>query len=106
MLPGDANQDQYVDGLDQTIWVAQNGLNGFFSADFNGDTYVDGLDQTLWVLFNGSSSNLPCSVLTVSPGVHQTKVIQGNNNKTNVFWNVLPQNNTKNEQNIQKNTNK
>lgn len=106
MLPGDANQDGYVDGLDQTIWVAQNGLNGFLSADFNGDTYVDGLDQTLWVLFNGSSSNLPCNFTTVSPGVHQTKVIPGNN-KTNVFWNVLPQNNTtKNELNKQKNINK
>lgn len=60
MIPADANQDGYVDGLDQTVWVVQNGANGYFEADFNGDTYVDGLDQTLWVIYNGNSTALPC----------------------------------------------
>jgi len=59
LIPGDANQDEYVDGLDQAIWIDQNGENGFFSADFNGDTYVDALDQMLWLMYNGNSSYLP-----------------------------------------------
>ena len=66
MMPGDANQDQFVDGLDQTIWLAQNGFDGFLSADFNGDRFVDGLDQTLWLLYNGNSSFLPCNI-TLDP---------------------------------------
>ncbi|HRF66858.1 MAG TPA: hypothetical protein PK605_05165 [Ignavibacteria bacterium] len=60
MIPGDANRDGFVDGLDQTIWIGQNGLDGYRSADFNGDRFVDGLDQTIWILFNGNGSFLPC----------------------------------------------
>ena len=60
IIPGDANRDGFVDGLDQTIWTAQNGFDGYLSADFNGDQFVDGLDQTLWFLFNGNGSFLPC----------------------------------------------
>ena len=56
MIPGDANSDQYVDGLDQTIWIGLNGFGGFYNADFNGDGYVDGLDQTLWIINNGLGS--------------------------------------------------
>jgi GEVED domain-containing protein/putative BNR repeat neuraminidase len=67
MIPGDANQDGFVDGLDQTIWIAQNGLDGYLSADFNGDTFVDGLDQTLWILMNGQSTFLPCGFALWSP---------------------------------------
>jgi hypothetical protein len=70
MIPGDANQDGYVDGLDQTLWLAQNGQNGYFSADFNGDTYVDGLDQTIWMVYNGNSSSLPCYFSKVLRPVH------------------------------------
>ncbi len=62
MIPGDANRDQFVDGLDQTIWFAQNGLDGYNSADFNGDGFVDGLDQTIWILYNGNGSFLPCNI--------------------------------------------
>jgi len=61
MIPGDANQDQFVDGLDQTIWITQNGNDGYLSADFNGDGFADGLDQTIWIHNNGTSSNLPCA---------------------------------------------
>lgn len=60
MIPGDANRDEFVDGLDQTIWGNQNGYDGYLASDFNGDYFVDGLDQTLWILFNGYSSFLPC----------------------------------------------
>ena len=61
MIPGDANQDEFVDGLDQTIWILTNGLDGYLPADFNGDFFVDGLDQTVWILYNGNSSFLPCT---------------------------------------------
>ena len=92
MIPGDANQDGYVDGLDQSFWVAQNGANGYFPADFNGDTYVDGLDQTIWVNTNGQSSSLPCYFSFVNlpgPGKQngqQSRVIinRGNNNNNNI----------------------
>ncbi|MBL8016894.1 MAG: hypothetical protein JNK43_06465, partial [Ignavibacteria bacterium] len=45
---------------DQTIWIAQNGLDGYLSGDFNGDRFVDAIDQALWIVFNGTSSFLPC----------------------------------------------
>jgi hypothetical protein len=61
MIPGDANRDEFVDGLDQTIWILLNGLDGYLPADFNGDTFVDGFDQTIWILFNGNSSFMPCT---------------------------------------------
>jgi hypothetical protein len=95
MIPGDANQDQYVDGLDQNIWIGQNGLDGYRSADFNGDFYVDGLDQTIWIMYNGASSWLPCNIFTLSPGEHHTKNINGNfdNGKNKTQWNVFPRNN-------------
>ncbi len=60
MIPGDANRDGFVDGLDQTIWLGENGFDGYLSTDFNGDAFVDGLDQTVWLLYNGNSSFLPC----------------------------------------------
>jgi hypothetical protein len=61
MIPGDANQDQFVDGLDQSAWILQNGLDGYLPTDFNGDVFIDGLDQSIWILFNGNSSFLPCA---------------------------------------------
>lgn len=60
LIPGDANRDGFSDGLDQTIWISQNGFDGYLAADFNGDRFVDGLDQTVWILYNGNSSFLPC----------------------------------------------
>lgn len=95
MIPGDANQDGYVDGLDQTIWLAQNGANGYFSADFNGDTYVDGLDQTIWMVYNGNSSSLPCYFSHVLRPVH---VIIKRGGVNSNFNKVAP--------NVQKNLNK
>jgi hypothetical protein len=66
MIPGDANQDEFVDGLDQTVWILTNGLDGYLPADFNGDSFVDGLDQTVWILFNGNSSFTPCPSLNAN----------------------------------------
>lgn len=68
MIPGDANQDGYVDGLDQTVWIIQNGHSGYYSADFNGDSQVDALDQALWVLYNGIGTYLPCHIFPMLPG--------------------------------------
>lgn len=68
MIPGDANKDGFVDGLDQTIWITQNGLNGLFPGDFNSDGFVDGLDQTIWVLHNGAGYVLPCNILKSKTG--------------------------------------
>jgi hypothetical protein len=74
MIPGDANQDGFVDGLDQTIWLAQNGLDGYRSADFNGDYFVDGLDQTVWLFFNGQSYFVPCELSFENPVEHKQKI--------------------------------
>jgi hypothetical protein len=77
MIPGDANRDEYVDGLDQTIWIAENGLDGYQASDFNGDFFVDGLDQTIWILNNGASSFLPCFLTSyVVPREREPKMIQ------------------------------
>ncbi len=77
LIPGDANRDGFVDGLDQTIWIGQNGLDGYLSADFNGDSFIDGLDQTLWVIYNGNSSFLPCG-FTLDPVTQQIIVNNAN----------------------------
>lgn len=63
MIPGDANRDGFVDGLDQTAWVLLNGFDGYLQPDFNGDGFVDGLDQTIWIIQNGMSFVLPCNIL-------------------------------------------
>ena len=75
LIPGDANKDGFVDGLDQTLWILQNGLDGYLRPDFNGDSFVDGLDQTIWILNNGSSTFLPCSFDMIIPRIpFETKV--------------------------------
>ena len=51
--PGDANRDDYVDGLDYVVW-SNNYLQtdvGWEGADFNGDGIADGLDYVLWSNF-------------------------------------------------------
>lgn len=59
MIPADANQDGYVDALDQNVWIIENGQEGFFVSDFNGDKFVDALDQNTWISFNGRGTCLP-----------------------------------------------
>ncbi|MEO8512970.1 MAG: hypothetical protein ABI543_05395 [Ignavibacteria bacterium] len=73
MIPGDANRDGFVDGLDQTIWLGENGFDGYLASDFNGDGFIDGLDQTLWIIYNGNSSFLPCGFV-LDPFTGQIKV--------------------------------
>lgn len=70
LIPADANRDGFVDGLDQTIWIGQNGLDGYLVSDFNGDSFIDGLDQTIWIIYNGNSSFLPCG-FTLDPVTNQ-----------------------------------
>jgi hypothetical protein len=79
MIPGDANRDEFVDGLDQSIWVTQNGLDGYLASDFNGDLFIDGLDQTLWTLYNGAASILPCPTPFVF--VNRVPLIEGYKNQ-------------------------
>ncbi|KPK80364.1 MAG: hypothetical protein AMJ81_12170 [Phycisphaerae bacterium SM23_33] len=50
VLPGDANRDGQVDGLDYNLW-SDNYLAagaGWEGGDFNGDGLVDGLDYNIW----------------------------------------------------------
>ena len=50
-LPGDANGDNKVDGLDYVIWL--NNYNkpatGVSKGDFNNSGFVDGLDYVIWL---------------------------------------------------------
>jgi hypothetical protein len=58
VLPGDANRDSVVDGLDYLVWAGNNNTIGgadFTDADFNGDGNVDGLDYLAWASNNGTS---------------------------------------------------
>lgn len=85
MIPGDGNRDGFVDGLDQTIWINQNGSDGYLAGDYNGDGFVDGLDQTIWILWNGQSFALPCNILDIFnfyPGGGTVTTTPIENNKT------------------------
>ena len=51
-IPGDANGDGKVDGLDYIIWLnnyKQTTPNGSSDGDFNEDGKVDGLDYVIWL---------------------------------------------------------
>ena len=48
-MPGDANYDSAVDGLDYVIWSNHYGQTGNWAdANFNSDLVVDGLDYVIW----------------------------------------------------------
>ncbi len=48
-VPGDANHDHYVDGLDYVAWADHFGQDGgWLHGDFNHDGHVDGLDYIAW----------------------------------------------------------
>jgi hypothetical protein len=52
-IPGDANGDRTVDGVDYTIWVVNYGTRksgGASVGDFNTDGVIDGVDYTIWVV--------------------------------------------------------
>jgi len=49
MIPGDANFDQVVDGLDYNCWSLHWQQSGHWGGgDFNGDGFVDNLDYSQW----------------------------------------------------------
>lgn len=51
-LPGDANGDCLVSGVDYAIWLGhyrQSTGNGFRDGDFNGDGTVTGVDYAIWL---------------------------------------------------------
>ncbi len=49
-LPGDANGDGKVDGIDLVIWMSHYGqtTSGVSNGDFNNDGKVDGVDYVIW----------------------------------------------------------
>jgi endo-1,4-beta-xylanase len=50
-IPGDANGDRKVDGIDYAIWLAHYGTiaRGPSNGDFNNDGKVDGVDFVIWL---------------------------------------------------------
>ena len=51
-LPGDANGDRRVDGIDYVIWLNhynQETNGGYLDGDFNSDGMVDGIDYVIWL---------------------------------------------------------
>ncbi len=73
--PGDANWDDYVDGLDYVVW-SNNYLHtsvGWDGADFNGDGIADGLDYVMWSNFYspqpGGAVPEPSAALVLAFGV-------------------------------------
>ncbi|MCA9102014.1 MAG: PEP-CTERM sorting domain-containing protein [Planctomycetales bacterium] len=63
-LPGDANGDRAIDGLDYLIWAEAFGDDPAAdppgapeNGDFNGDTRVDGLDYLVWASNFGRGPN-------------------------------------------------
>jgi hypothetical protein len=54
IVPGDANRDAVVDGLDYNDWSLHYLLpGGWEEGDYNGDGVADGLDYNLWSLNYG-----------------------------------------------------
>ncbi|OGM12064.1 hypothetical protein A2Z22_03140 [Candidatus Woesebacteria bacterium RBG_16_34_12] len=57
LIPGDANSDETVDGIDYVIWLNHyntNTGNGSTDGDFNTDGTVDGIDYVIWLNHYGS----------------------------------------------------
>jgi len=51
LIPGDANSDGKVDGIDYIVWLihfGQTTTNGYKDGDFDNDGKVDNLDYTIW----------------------------------------------------------
>jgi hypothetical protein len=52
--PGDANQDEKVDGVDYSIWLRYyDGAGGWGQGDFNWDGRIDGVDYSIWLINYG-----------------------------------------------------
>jgi hypothetical protein len=81
-LPGDANGDNNVDGLDYIIWLNHYNLsstNGYQDGDFNSDGKVDGVDYIAWLTNYGQrSTSTPTGVSpSLSPRPTNTPTIGG-----------------------------
>lgn len=66
-LPGDANGDGKVDGIDFSVWLSNYGKttqNGSTDGDFNADGKVDGIDFTIWLTNYGKAVT---PTITTSP---------------------------------------
>jgi len=60
-LPGDANGDGRVDGVDFIIWIQNydQSINGAQNGDFDGDGKVDGVDYVIWFTNYSDTGNFP-----------------------------------------------
>jgi hypothetical protein len=59
-LPGDANGDGRVDGIDYVVWLnnySEGTSQGPAEGDFNSDNLVDGRDYVVWLNNYGSSTS-------------------------------------------------
>src|SRR3989344_4781125 len=68
-LPGDANRDGRVDGVDYVVWFNHYGTNvnnGPAGGDFARSGFVDGVDYVLWLNHYGQTIG-PTSTPTLSP---------------------------------------
>ncbi len=63
-LPGDANVDGVVDGVDFTLWNANRfqAVNSWCQGDFNSDGFVDGQDFIVWNAFKFQSVDVASSL--------------------------------------------
>ena len=68
-LPGDANRDGRVDGVDYVVWFNHYGTNvnnGPAGGDFDRSGFVDGVDYVIWFNHYGQTIG-PTSTPTISP---------------------------------------
>ncbi len=77
-VPGDANNDGRVDGVDFVAWL--NHYNQAFSCPINGDFnkngFVDGVDYSTWLFNYGHGLLTPTAILTSTP-THVTTPTSG-----------------------------
>src|SRR3989344_986324 len=81
-LPGDANGDGRVDGVDYVIWFNNYGIstnNGSASGDFDGSGRVEGVDYVIWFNHYGqivgptaTPTRTPTPIRTPTPGLSAT----------------------------------
>ncbi len=55
-IPGDANDDRKVDGVDYMIWLNHYNTqtSGYSNGDFNNDGIVNGIDYVIWLINYGA----------------------------------------------------
>src|SRR3989344_639435 len=69
-LPGDANSDGHVDGIDYVIWLNNYNkhISGINKGDFDNNGFVDGLDYVIWLNNYGKAAQLsPTPTVTSIP---------------------------------------